>query len=873
MYRLESNIKDIAIIHRFYSDEDIITAIPENPSSYEDIQELVSCSNGLDLALDMEDDDQKIYTLVDTTDTVIGLGVVEVKKNKVFLGYRVLSEYRGKGVGSAILNLLIHKIFSETDYSEIRTEVSTQNFVSLRVSTKFLDFLELKWDDKDQIYNKIFRLKKSDWLNRKSEKPKKLKTRTFGLELEISDIERKIIEYPAEGYGIDLEERDVINSNRLRVSPKADFGCEITTRPYEPKLSDIRELKNFIDHLKDKGGTLNWTSGFDMHILASDFTAEDLVNFFLCGCHVTMYALEVFKAPKWFEDSGIVPIPSKQVIDKVAKAKNLNAIYEALANSSDKGFYRYPFNIATFYKHKTLEYRFFNGTWNFRELLEMLRFGYKFLNTVKNNPDSIYIIKSKREFIDFFGIKEQYIPTNPTPLIFAGNSGGLRTTPTYIDRAFQIPNKKVIKAVSELCEDNSVIHSVNPYMFQVELNLLKTKGVKKVICYTVSEDIMVMYNIIKKGYTIKYVGEFDFLNNYKDGTILKELQCYWLFQKSYLLVRSTKAGKDDYNRKNFTAIKNKAKDSFRQSEKYLGGIVEAILSDKIQIAEDYGIWNAIQYEIVVYQQQYEEQGRSPICSFLDKTSSYAREFKIRGDNVNFKILPPKLVVVSRNKYLDLSKYFVSLSNSYVCVYTNMDKKEDEHKLNRTIHKLEMETVEHTPPPDDLVIDNPDDLYVELVSAKFLNALRKIYVNKVELSRDLGRVDTVICVRYKQYTLGLLAFSFMAVNKSADLKKYSTKLDCDFSCNSNVPLLSKLVIMISKTREVKMLISRKYKEDVTNAITKAYTTKPVSMKYRGVYKKVGRVKGGVKYMFEFGTIPSIKDAVIDYNRRVKNRQKK
>lgn len=875
MYKLD-NIKeeDIEVIYRLFSDSEIVSKIPEDPCTKEEAIEMYEASNEIDLYNGFDGEDEfKLYVLRESsTGKSVGVGLVELWKGDIYIGYRILHEYQGKGLGSFLLKELIDFIFYNSDFTELRTRVSMHNFTSLRVSTKYLDYLELIWDDVDDIYNKIFVVKKRDWEERKNRKEEVLSVRTFGLEIEISDVKRSSIKYPADGYGIDLEEKDVINSNRMRVYPSSTNGCEITTRPLKPTRDDIRELRNFLIQLKELGGTYNWTSGLDMHILASDFSASDLVNFFLCGCHVTMYALEVFNAPKWFEDSGIVPTPSKDVIDKVSKAKDLDTIYEALANSSDKGFYRYPFNIATFYKHKTLEYRFFNSTWNFRELLEMLNFGYKFIDVVKNNPSSIYSIQSKEDFIKFFNLRVELLPKNSYPLIFAGSAGSVRTSPAYIDKAFTISNSRVIRAVVDLTKGFDKIYTVNPYSFQVEVNLLHNKEINKIIICTVSEAVMVFYNIVVNGYRITYKDTYEFLNSYKDGSVLRELQCYWFFQKSYLLVRSTKLGKDVYIERNFNSYKNKIEDTFKSIENYLLLVIDGFNSGRLCLESDYSIWNKIQDDLVIYQQQYEDFGRSSLCSYLAEVSSYKRDFRLVGDNVNFNILPNNLVVISRNPYLNLHKYFVSLNNNYVCVYTNMVDKGG-NLLNRSVKNLaDISDYVHIPPPDDLVIDNPDDIYIERITENYFNYMRKLYVNKVDLSRDLSNVDTCIAIKYREYVLGVLAFSYRAIRKSAKTYKYSTKLDCDFSCNSNIPLLSKLVILIARTKEVQLMMSRLYKEVVDNCVTKAYTTKPVSMKYRGVFDKVGLVKGGIEYSFKFGSIPSIKDAFEQYKKYLSRRNK-
>ncbi len=57
-----------------------------------------------------------------------------------------------------------------------------------------------------------------------------------------------------------------------------------------------------------------------------------------------------------------------------------------------------------------------------------------------------------------------------------------------------------------------------------------------------------------------------------------------------------------------------------------------------------------------------------------------------------------------------------------------------------------------------------------------------------------------------------------------------------------PRLSKLVLMLIQSHEVKRLLEEKIPEDWTWAITTAFSRHPVSMKYRGIYKLHKRLDG-------------------------------
>ena len=67
-----------------------------------------------------------------------------------------------------------------------------------------------------------------------------------------------------------------------------------------------------------------------------------------------------------------------------------------------------------------------------------------------------------------------------------------------------------------------------------------------------------------------------------------------------------------------------------------------------------------------------------------------------------------------------------------------------------------------------------------------------------------------------------------------------------------------------------MIERKMIERVNNCYTRVYTTRPVSMKYRGAFNKVKEIESErfLTYDFEFGSGGTIKDAINEYMKRIK-----
>ena len=132
------------------------------------------------------------------------------------------------------------------------------------------------------------------------------------------------------------------------------------------------------------------------------------------------------------------------------------------------------------------------------------------------------------------------------------------------------------------------------------------------------------------------------------------------------------------------------------------------------------------------------------------------------------------------------------------------------------------------PPDDLEINNHNNLKVVRVSPDYLLCLQKKYINKVDM---VSKCTYAFVVMYDKYTLGGFGFT-LPQHKGYDLFQLT-----DFCTNNAIPRLSKLILFCIQEYSVQRELSRRMHKLVEKVISCAYTHKPVSMKYRGVYTKV------------------------------------
>ena len=119
---------------------------------------------------------------------------------------------------------------------------------------------------------------------------------------------------------------------------------------------------------------------------------------------------------------------------------------------------------------------------------------------------------------------------------------------------------------------------------------------------------------------------------------------------------------------------------------------------------------------------------------------------------------------------------------------------------------------------------------------------------VFLKKGIMHAEGAVCllVFLDGYLFGFLIFSLERYNRDG------VYMLSDFVVRSSVPRLSKLLLLVSVSTEVRHLIRSSLVVPAQVIKTTAFTHKPVSMKYRGVYKLSKRGDGFLNY--EAGPAP-------------------
>jgi hypothetical protein len=134
------------------------------------------------------------------------------------------------------------------------------------------------------------------------------------------------------------------------------------------------------------------------------------------------------------------------------------------------------------------------------------------------------------------------------------------------------------------------------------------------------------------------------------------------------------------------------------------------------------------------------------------------------------------------------------------------------------------------------------LTVTPTSNRVVNYFRDLYLSKgVGVPAD-GVMPFLVAVDGKVF--GFLIYSLTQGREVYLLADFA--VDC-----TRYKRLAKLILLVTQTREVRRFIEEKFLEELPTCKTMVFTDKPVSMKYRGLYKLARRDEGKLVYETAMG----------------------
>lgn len=617
----------------------------------------------------------------------------------------------------------------------------------------------------------------------------KLYERTFGLELEFADIPP--MELPT-GFYIDKEET-ITNSNGSMSKGGKNYGAEICTRPLTFTRKDLRELRRFIKKAYSAGATGLF---FDGALYVGDLEYPDLIKVVEYIYREGSNVYDLFDVPEWLRVEKLSPLITYEELEKCRNKDSTTGIASVFENSSAKKYKRPVISPSLSYiKNGVLEFRCFNGTSDFRSILESINFMYQFLNAALSAGEkTVYELSRKDK-----------TAKRVEPIMFCGEDG-------FSGRALTVFNKKILSGVPK----DFVAYDARGGFGLV--NGLDTVSPSKTL---------MMLEEVVGGFEPVFNDELEILNKpiYSEhGQVVRFLFAVTL---SDVLSVASRLNPEQVE-KEFIARLSKFDDFVSKNKKFAESLELWIKGGHLKSGT---LMDMLPYEkVLCVSGKYRS---SNACeSYLKKHSNLDYE-ELKNDNQRrFKnMFKGDLLLLSRFNGFSMKKV---ATNGTIYLYGDKDIDGVSVKYSEENEFVEIFTGEIT---KDSIIE------VKPCTQRLLSKYRSMFIKKVvSIEKDLFKCVAPFIVLVDGKAIGFFGM---------DDKQGQLFMATDFSVNNSVHRAAKLVLMCSQLKSVHRLIKRKMVMNYPRIITEVYTNKPVSSKYRGVYKLLERKKGVLVYESETG----------------------
>lgn len=684
-----------------------------------------------------------------------------------------------------------------------------------------------------------------------------IKNRTFGIEIEMCNLERAKVTLP-EGYSWSKEE----SIDNTDCSSNKQFGGEVNTPPLHLCcLKELHDLRSVYESMVAAGGKIKWSIDTHVHIYVGDLTVDQLKKvylfFYVCYPYFKKYA----KISDWDENIfNAKPIPTEKYFEGVKNAQTFDELQTLFTNQSKKGFIRHAVNISAYFKTKTIEFRTFHATDDFYRAMNCVYSAYRiFYYAISHELEDYQSITSYKQFCEVTGLKYD-TPEELCPLLYQGNPY------SAIEAFMTMPlpyNSEMVSALYDAVKANGhkEICIVNGFMYYYELFFLDKVEVS---IYCQDAYCYLLYMLANGKTSLTYKDKLAWLEDYNNPTPSRQLALalYAVKLQKYFMSESAR------NSAIFEALKIKARESIEKTEEANERLMRLLTTCDFHVGT---LEEAIKNKKVIFF----NYGR------IEKKQK--RAFKLISENSDLK----SDFSVARNDYYNLvesipsDSYFYYFSNSPYLrnlhkiamwnnssgerrsagrfLYCNKPTAQNNASTSYSSYRIECNEIV---PPDDLEITDANKLKIERVDASFLHCLQKKYFKKVD---QCSVCTYAFAVKYDKYTLGGFGFT-LPQHKGYDLFQLT-----DFCTNNAIPRLSKLILYCIQSVGVQRYLSRRMHKLCEKVISCAYTHKPVSMKYRGVYKKVKEhcTSSYLAYEGILGIYPTNKEIIEKYQKSLKN----
>lgn len=684
-----------------------------------------------------------------------------------------------------------------------------------------------------------------------------IQDRTFGIEIEMCNLERSKVSLP-EGYSWSKDEQ-IYNTDG---STNKSFGGEVNTPPLHICcLKELHDLRSVYESMVVAGGKIKWSIDTHVHIYAGDLSVDQIKKVFLFFYICYPYFKKYAHISDWDElVFNAQPVPTEKYFEGVKNAQTFDELQNLFTNQSKKGFIRHAVNISAYFKTKTIEFRTFHATDDFYRAMNCVYSAYRiFYYAISHELEDYQSITSYQQFCEVTGLKYD-VPNELCPLLYQGNP--YSAIETFMTAPLSY-NSEMVSALHDavITNGHKEICIVNGFMYYYELFFLDKVEVS---IYCQDAYCYLLYMLANGKTSLTYKDKLAWLEDYNNPTPSRQLALalYAVKLQKYFMSESAR------NSAVFEALKIKARESIEKTEEANERLMRLLTTCDFHVGT---LEEAIKNKKVIF------------FNFGRMEKKQKRAFKLVSENSDLKLD----FSVESNDYYNLvesipsDSYFYYFSNSPYLrnlhkiamwnnssgerrsagrfLYCNKPTAQNNASTSYSSYRIECNEIV---PPDDLEITDASKLIIERVNPPLLHCLQKKYIKKVD---QCSVCQFVFVVKYDKYTLGGFGFT-LPQYKGYDLFQLT-----DFCTNNAIPRLSKLILYCIQSVGVQRYLSRRMRKLCEKVISCAYTHKPVSMKYRGVYKKVKEhcTSSYLAYEGILGIYPTNKEIIEKYQKSLKN----
>lgn len=671
------------------------------------------------------------------------------------------------------------------------------------------------------------------------------------------NLERSKVSLP-EGYSWSKDEQ-IYNTDG---STNKSFGGEVNTPPLHICcLKDLHDLRSVYESMVVAGGKIKWSIDTHVHIYAGDLPVDQIKKVFLFFYVCYPYFKKYAHISDWDElVFNAQPVPTEKYFEGVKNAQTFDELQNLFTNQSKKGFIRHAVNISAYFKTKTIEFRTFHATDDFYRAMNCVYSAYRiFYYAISHELEDYQSITSYQQFCEVTGLKYD-VPNELCPLLYQGNP--YSAIETFMTAPLSY-NSEMVSALHDavITNGHKEICIVNGFMYYYELFFLDKVEVS---IYCQDAYCYLLYMLANGKTSLTYKDKLAWLEDYNNPTPSRQLALalYAVKLQKYFMSESAR------NSAVFEALKIKARESIEKTEEANERLMRLLTTCDFHVGT---LEEAIKNKKVIF------------FNFGRMEKKQKRAFKLISENSDLKLD----FSVESNDYYNLvesipsDSYFYYFSNSPYLrnlhkiamwnnssgerrsagrfLYCNKPTAQNIASTSYSSYRIECNEIV---PPDDLEITDASKLIIERVNPPLLHCLQKKYIKKVD---QCSVCQFAFVVKYDKYTLGGFGFT-LPQHKGYDLFQLT-----DFCTNNAIPRLSKLILYCIQSVGVQRYLSRRMRKLCEKVISCAYTHKPVSMKYRGVYKKVKEhcTSSYLAYEGILGIYPTNKEIIDKYQKSLKN----